>query len=982
MSSVPLSVSEEVRSLQAQLREAQSRLQAVADTSGALLGKLEFECCEADGLVFVGADAMADQLLGKVCGSFLGQPFLALFPGLHVTDIPAALCSVAQKGGVLEPRSLLGEGILSGKSFSFFAFQLLPGRVVVKFWDSAGAVESNQRSLRSQQQLAVIFSQSPQAISLTRERDGAYVDVNAEWSTLTGLSLQDVIGRTSVDIGFWTDVACRDAAVAPMRASGRLRDVDLTFNRPDGKALTLQLNAMRIEIGDSRYFLSYLKDVTSEREVQAALLASEQLLHSTNQRLAQQIKLFESMESLASVGYWTSGADPASLRWSNGMYCLTGLEPGSVLDRAAGRSGIHADDRQRFQVARTRVDGAVDQFRWLHRDGRVHWLRSRMQHLSGEGADAIDFGVVQDITVERETALALEERLGFIQKITSRAPGVVFQFRLKADGSYEFPYISEPVHALYRGVSPEDLANDPDCAMTLHHPDDRERFVASIRTSARDLSPWSHEYRLLFEDGEVRWLQGQAMPERTADGAVLWHGFITDITLRKLAEEEVERLAFYDVLTGLPNRRLLLDRLQHAMLTSDRDRSPGALLFIDLDNFKDINDTQGHDMGDQLLQQVAIRLGACVREADTVARFGGDEFVVILERLGQEPNEAAAQAEGVGRKILTALNQAYSLGALEHHSTPSIGITLFYDHRVSVDELLKRADLAMYQAKAAGRNTLRFFDPEMQAVVAARAVMEAELRLGLQRKELLLHYQPVVNEDGQIVGVEALVRWQHPRCGLVMPGDFIALAEQTGLIVPLGLWVLEAACAQLVAWSGQPHTALLSIAVNVSVGQFRVSDFVDQLLTLLQRSGANPCCLKLEITESLMLNDMEEAIQKMNQLRAVGVRFSLDDFGTGYSSLAYLKRLPLEQLKIDQSFVRDVLTNPNDAAIAQTVLTLGQSLGLTVVAEGVETQAQFGFLMGHGCRVFQGYFFGRPVPIDQLRLDAPCLSSLPGAGVV
>ncbi len=948
-------------------------------------------------------------------------------------------------------------------------------------------------SLRSQEQLAVMFSQSSVAISLSREGDGAYVDVNEEWSGLTGLSLQDVLGRTSIELGFWADAEHRAAALRPMRESGRLRNVDLPFVRRDREQLILQLNASRIEIGGTAYFLSYLKDVTAERAAQAALLAKEQLLKASNNRLNQQIRLFESMESLASVGYWSSGVDPGSLRWSNGLYRLAALEPGTVLDTVAGRSRIHAEDIKKFEEVRGKVDGTMVEYRWHHPDGRLHWLRSRMRRWSEDGADA--FGVVQDITEEREAVLALQEKLGFIQKITSRLPGVVFQLRLKTDGSFAFPYLSDPVRDFYQGVTPEEVMRDAACVLQLHHPDDREGFLTSISTSARDLTPWRHEYRLCFDGGAVRWLLGQAMPEREADGAVLWNGFITDITSRKQAEDQlrdsearfraltalssdryweqdaqlryvrfedsqavlapvdrigkmrwelgvlnmteadwdahravlqaqetfrdlelenmdaegrnywvavsgepifdsqgafkgyrgigrditerkqaedkIERLAFYDVLTGLPNRRLLMDRLQHAMFASGRDQSPGALLFIDLDNFKDLNDTRGHDMGDQLLQQVAIRLGECVRGVDTVARLGGDEFVVMLEKLGSEPNEAAAQAEGVGRKILSALNRSYGVGGSEHHSTPSIGITLFHDHLLSIDELLKRADLAMYQAKAAGRNTLRFFEPEMQAVVAARAALESELRQGLQRKELLLYYQPVVDELGRMVGVEALARWQHPQRGMVLPGDFIPLAEQTGLILPLGQWVLEAACAQLVAWSTQPHTARLSVAVNVSVRQFRQADFASQVLTLLRLSGANPCRLQLEITESLLLHDMDDAIRKMGELRAIGVRFSLDDFGTGYSSLAYLKKLPLEQLKIDQSFVRDVLTDPNDAAIAQTVLTLGQSLGLTVVAEGVETKAQRDFLLRHGCRVFQGYLFGRPVPLHQLALDAP-----------
>jgi len=1083
---------EEVQRLREELRDAQHRLQSVADASGSLMGKLEFELREDDRLVFIHADAMADQLLGKACAPVVGESLLALFPGLHVTNIEAGLRRVARHGGVLGPRSLLGEGLFLGKAFNFFAFQLAPGRVVAKFWDSSGAFESKIMSMRSQEQLAVVFSQSPVAISLSRESDAVYVDVNEEWSRLTGLSLQDVLGRTTIEIGFWTNRAHRDAAVGPMRESGRLRNLDVPFVRSDGEKLILQLNASRIEIGGTAYFLSYLKDVTVERAAQAALLASEQLLKATNNRLNQQIRLFESMENLASVGYWTSSAVSGSLRWSNGLYGVAGLEPGTVLDKLAGRSGIHSDDLKKFEEARVKVDGAMVEYRWHHPDGRVHWLRSRMQLWSEDGAEAIDFGVVQDITNEREATLALQEKLGFIQKITSRAPGVMFQLRLKSDRSYEFLYISDPVRELYRGVTPEEILQDASCTLKLHHPDDLEEFIASIRTSARDLTLWNHEYRLRFADGEVRWVQGQAVPEREPDGAVLWNGFTADITARKQAEEglrdsearfraltalssdwyweqdaqmrfvrfesravsmtpvdrvgktrwevgalnlteadweahrvvleahitfrdlelldtdaqgrnywmsvsgepifdsegvfkgyrgigrnvtgrkraedEIERLAFYDVLTGLPNRRLLMDRLQQALATSGREKSTGALLFIDLDNFKDLNDTQGHDVGDLLLTQVAQRLVASVREADTVARLGGDEFVVMLQSLDSHVAGATAQVEQVGKKILERLNHVYLLGTLEHHSTPSIGVTLFEDHRQSLDELLKQADLAMYESKSAGRNTLRFFDPAMQALVAQRTALELELRHGLRRHELVLFYQPVVDADAQVVGVEALVRWQHPQRGLVPPAEFIPMAEQTGLILPLGQWVLEVACLQLVRWSAQASTAGLTMAVNVSARQFRHPEFVQQVLALLRQTGANPQRLKLELTESLLLNDTQDAILKMTELQAVGVRFSLDDFGTGYSSLSYLKLLPLQQLKIDQSFVRDVLTDPNDAAIARTVLALGQSLGFSVVAEGVETAGQREFLLKNGCTLFQGYLFGKPVPIAQLQL--------------
>jgi diguanylate cyclase (GGDEF)-like protein/PAS domain S-box-containing protein len=440
-----------------------------------------------------------------------------------------------------------------------------------------------------------------------------------------------------------------------------------------------------------------------------------------------------------------------------------------------------------------------------------------------------------------------------------------------------------------------------------------------------------------------------------------------DITQRKATEREIQKLAFYDPLTQLPNRQLLIDRLQHALATSARNGQGGALLFIDLDHFKTLNDTLGHDKGDLLLQQAALRLSACVRHMDTVARLGGDEFVVMLENLGDNPQAIGEQARRVGEKILQALSQPYQLDGHEHQSTSSIGIAPFSHAPNSVGELLKQADIAMYQAKAAGRNTLGFFDPQLQAAVSERASLEADLRLTIAQDALRLHYQTQHNAQGDMTGVEALARWQHPMRGMVSPATFIPLAEDTGLILELGRQVLQQACALLATWQGHSATRHLTMAVNVSSRQFKHAGFVQQVLDTLAHTGANPAQLKLELTESVLAEDIEQIISKMEALRAHGVGFSLDDFGTGYSSLSYLKRLPLDLLKIDQSFVRDVMTDPNDATIARTIIGLGQSLGLNVIAEGVETAEQRNFLVEHGCLAFQGYLFGRPMPAEQLR---------------
>ncbi|KQW23638.1 EAL domain-containing protein [Acidovorax sp. Root402] len=437
-----------------------------------------------------------------------------------------------------------------------------------------------------------------------------------------------------------------------------------------------------------------------------------------------------------------------------------------------------------------------------------------------------------------------------------------------------------------------------------------------------------------------------------------------DISGRKAAEDEARYLAFYDALTQLPNRRLLVDRLQQVLVNGARSGLTTAVLFVDLDNFKTLNDTRGHEVGDLLLKDVAQRLRSCVREQDTVARLGGDEFVVVLQNLSSDAPEAAAQARTLGELILAQLRQPYELAGHEHHFTASIGVTLLNHQRDSVDEVLKQADMAMYRAKDAGRNTLRFFDPDMQQAVNRRALLETELHNGLRRAQFLLLYQPQVDSQGRVTGAEALVRWQHPVQGMVPPLEFIPLAEESGLILPLGHWVMETALRQQARWRQDPQFAQLSLAINVSARQFLQDDFVAQVLALVQQTGANPAQIKLELTESLLLDNVDSVIATMRALKAHGLGFSLDDFGTGYSSLSYLKRLPLDQIKIDQGFVRDVLLDASDAAIARSIIALAGSLGLSVIAEGVETTAHYQFLLAHGCQAFQGYLFGRPLTLE------------------
>ncbi|WP_207388034.1 sensor domain-containing protein [Hylemonella gracilis] len=933
-----------------------------------------------------------------------------------------------------------------------------------------------------------VFDGSPGAIALIRHEDGCVVRVNHEWLELTGYASEDVLGRNLADSGCWSDAVDCDDCLTEIGARGRMRGREARVwfkDRSRGQRL-VRLNGSLLDarsVPDGRYILLYMEDITATRMAEEALRAGEVAQDLANDRLAAQLDLYALTEELARVGHWSS--DGNTVYFSPGLQKMAGTQTPAVLTVDEARRRIHPEDFQIYMAARQAMDGRVFQYRIMGLDGSTNWRRSRIHRHRNSDGSYQDFGVILDVTAETEAALILRQQLAFIEKITSHVPLMLFLYERRVDGTEVFPFLSPGVRQLF-GVGAEEARNDATLLFDRLHPEDRAGVQQSMDAAHFDGGIWSHEFRIIGEDGWERWMLGHAINRMEGDHLVAY-GSMSDITDRKLAEQrlqdsearfrsltdlssdwywetdeqlrfihfvgyqqnkiqrseaeilgktrweigalnmseedwaahrqvlearqpfrdlellrmgahrqqywvsisgapifdarqrfrgyrgigrdisdrkraegETQRLAFYDTLTGLPNRRLLLDRLAQAQAACTRSKRHGALFFLDLDNFKDLNDTLGHDVGDLLLKQVAQRLLSCLRESDTAARLGGDEFVVMLLELPDDENEAAAHAERVGEKILKRLNAPYDLAGREHSSSPSVGLTVFGGGTLGVDEVLKRADLAMYQAKAAGRNTLRFFDPQMQAAVLARAALDADMRQAVQNEELLLYYQPVVDAAGGVQGYEALLRWNHPQRGLLAPGSFIGLAEQSGLILSIGQWVLRAACRQLVVWSRGPGTQGLSVAVNVSARQFRQRDFVDEVLAVIEETGVNPQRLRLELTESLLISEVEDAIRKMAELRARGVRFSLDDFGTGYSSLNYLKRLPLDSLKIDRSFVSDVLTDPNDAVIVRTILALAHSMGLQTVAEGVETEGQRDFLRDNGCTLFQGYLFGRP----------------------
>ncbi len=671
---------------------------------------------------------------------------------------------------------------------------------------------------KSEEKFSTAFDCCPLAASISQISDGRFIEVNASYQRNFGWSREDLVGKTSLEIGFWRNTAERDAWLRAIFNAGLLIDYDVIWKCKSGELREVSLSSEIIHLGGQECILTYLTDITERKRSESDL------------RIAA--TAFESQE------------------------------------------GMLVTDAQ---------------------------------------------GVI--LRVNR----AFSETTGYsAEEVVGKTPSIL------RSGRHD------------------------------------EAFYRQMWQSILESGSWQGQIWDRRKNGEIypKWLTISAVKDSFGDitNFVATHFDITD---RIQAEERINTLAFFDQLTGLPNRTLLQDRLGQLLASGARSNSYGALLFIDLDHFKTLNDTKGHEVGDLLLKEIATRLLACIRETDTAARLGGDEFVVVLGNLGGVRKLAAAAAETVAEKILDAISQPYQLGHIEHRCSASLGVTMFHGNRNTTDELMRQADLAMYRSKASGRGRVHFFDPLMEAEVHAQVALEHDLRRAINHQQFVLQYQPQVLSDGQVVGAEALIRWLHPQRGLVSPGEFIPAAEETGLIVDIGMWVLKSACCQLADWSKKVDMSWLSLAVNVSAHQFHQPNFVDEVISILRKTGARPERLKLELTESMLAHDVENVIHRMQRLRDVGVQFSLDDFGTGYSSLTYLQRLPLDQLKIDQSFVRDVLSNPSDAAIAKTVVALGKTLGLAVIAEGVETEEQRRFLMESGCHAYQGYLYSRPLNVEE-----------------
>ncbi|MCG6985113.1 MAG: EAL domain-containing protein [Thiocapsa sp.] len=667
-------------------------------------------------------------------------------------------------------------------------------------------------------------------------------------------------------------------------------------------------------------------------------------------------QLLRQAEQLATLGSWEWDIANDRFSFSAAWLAIHGVQDQPPVSLADTRLLAHPDDSDALEEAFTAArEGSRDldiEHRIIRRsDGslrQIHTLGLLIR--DAHGAPRSLYGLSQDVTDQtaaetelRILAIAFEAQEGMV--VTDAQQRI-----LRVNSAF----------TRTTGYSPEEALGQTLRLLESGHHD--QAFFSAMWERIRTFGFWEGEIWNRRKNGEIYpdWMTISSVKD-TRGRVTHYVATLTDITHRKTVEE-IRHLAFYDPLTNLPNRRLVLDRLRQALAASGRTGQEGALLFVDLDNFKLLNDTRGHEVGDLLLQQVAERLLTCVRESDSVARLGGDEFLVMLPELGPDHEQAAALATTVGNKILDTLGAPYRLGGHDYQSTPSVGIALFGRQPKSADDVLRQADVAMYQAKAAGRNTLRFFDPEMQQALHRRATLEADLRRAVNEGQFLLYYQPQVNQRGHITGAEALLRWHHPERGIILPGQFIGLAEAIGLTRPLGRWVLSQACAQLAEWAARPETAGLRLAVNISPGHFRHPDFVEDVRAALAGGKADPCRLRLELTESPLLDDPGDTLTKMTALKANGVGFTLDNFGIGYCSLSYLKRLPLDQLKLAPSFVREVLADPKDDAIADHFVALAEGMGLAIMAEGVETEAQRNYLLSHGCNIFQGFLFGRPGP--------------------
>jgi diguanylate cyclase (GGDEF)-like protein/PAS domain S-box-containing protein len=793
--------------------------------------------------------------------------------------------------------------------------------------------------------------------------EGLILRCNRRFAEVIGYPLAEIPGKTFQQITPPEHLKESEGILEHLASnSPGTQSWEKCYIRKDGSLTWVRLTSSVQRDGEGRplHLVTFVEDINARKAAEQQLLETQEELRGSEARYRT---VFQASLDGISIS-----------RLSDGRYIdvnerfleIVGYTREEVIESRSLELGLWVNPGDRVPlIDALRRDMHVNDFetRFKRKDGEIVWVLLSLSVIQIDGLSCI-LGVMRDISAAKtsesqltraqQALLTSEERYRTVFQ-TSLDPVTI---TVLSDGKY---LDVNPAFLNLMGFEQEELVGRTSLDLNIWV-DDRERqnMVEIIR---QDSLCRNIEARFRKKNGEIFWVLISASVIEI-EGVACLLGVIRDLSDAKAAEDEIRMLVFYDPLTRLPNRRLLFDRLRQSLAAGIRDRRKQGLLFIDLDHFKTLNDTLGHQAGDLLLQEVARRIAACVSEADTVARLGGDEFVVLLEGLSGNMEDAAEQTGHVAGKILAAAAVPYLLAAREYHFSFSIGITVFGVQSESAHEIVQQAEIAMYQAKEAGRNTIRFFAPALQAAVNARAAMEDDLRQAIKDGDFALYYQPQVGSKG-LVGAEALIRWIHPQRGLLLPEEFIGLAEETGLILPLGEWVLETTCKQIAAWARRQESAHIALAVNISARQFRQPDFVDQVLAVLYRTGANPKNLKVELTESILLENVDDVIEKMSALKSHGLTFSLDDFGTGYSSLSYLKRLPLDQLKIDRAFVRDILIDVTSGAIAQTIISLSRAMGLSVIAEGVETDEQRQFLTILGCHSFQGYLLSHPLPLEE-----------------
>lgn len=828
----------------------------------------------------------------------------------------------------------------------------------------------------SEERFRATFEQAAVGI-LHTSFEGRILRSNQRFAAIVGYSQEEVTGLYFQQI---TPPEDMDSALAVLDrlATGAVESEtwEKRYIRKDGSFTWVRMTASIQRNGEGRplHFIAFVEDINDRKRAEARLEDATAALRRTEERYRTAFQT-----SIDTIGI-SRMEDGLYIDVNDAFLHVFGYSREEVVGHTAPELHIWADleDRQRWIEVLRRDSVCMNmEAPLLRKGGERIWGRISASIIELDGVPCV-LTVSRDITEEKAAKERLTEAVAAL-RLSEERYRTAFQTSIDAininrlnDGMY---IDCNQAFLDIVGYTREDVIGKTSIDLDIWaNPRDRRTMIELLRQGS---GCRGFEAQFRKKSGEVFWGQMSASAMEI-DGVPCVLTITRDLSSAKAAESAIRSLAYYDPLTGLPNRRLLMERMPSMLGGSIRSGSNAALLMIDLNSFKTLNDTLGHPTGDLLLQEAARRIASCCQGAGEAYRLGSDEFVVLLEGVSDVDGQAMASAEQDGEKILATLGQPYVLDGREFLLGACIGIALLGGANRSADEILQQADIALHQAKAAGRNSIRFFSPALQAAVNSRAALEESLRQAIKTEQFQLYYQPQM-EQGRVIGAEALIRWNHPERGVVPPNEFIPLAEETRMILPLGDWVLEAACRQIAAWAGNNETAHLCVAVNISALQFRQPEFVQLVLATLERTGANPKNLKLELTESILVENIEEVIARMAELRQHGLCFSLDDFGTGYSSLAYLKRLPLDELKIDRAFVHDMLVDATSGAIAQTIISLGRAMGLSVMAEGVETEEQRGFLAALGCHAFQGYLFSRPLPLDDFAVFVESFAGKPAA---